>query len=120
MKPQARKRFEQINFLVDEALKAMPKGSRTQQVVLLVLWRMASPSGGVRVSMTQIGKLLNIQPRQVASAIADLETWGMLKRLPQKDSYYYKGYAINYNLPSQPRDALQRTTTCATAPNNTR
>lgn len=120
MKPQARKRFEQVNFLVDEALKVMPKGARTQQVVLLVLWRMASPSGGVRVSKNQIGKLLNIQPRQVASAINDLESWGMLKRLPQKDSYHYKGYAINYTLPSQPGDALQRQTIRAAAHNNTR
>lgn len=113
MKSASKTRFNQINTLVDEVLQRMPKGSRTQQLVLLVLWRLAAPSGAVRVNKRHIGKLVNIEPRQIAHALRDLEEWKIIKRLPQKDAYSYRAYAINY-------DPTLLDGGCAVAPKHTR
>lgn len=89
-------RFAQINYLVDEVLRSMPKGSRTQQLVLLVMWRMATPSGAVRINKTQLGRMINLETRQVSRALLDLEEWGHIKRLPHKSAHGWPAYAIRY------------------------
>jgi predicted transcriptional regulator len=95
-KARSKKRFEQLNRLVDVVLPSIPKNKGSHRTILLFAFRHASPSGGFVQTKSRIAKCAGISIRQVRRTMKDLESWGLIVRYKEGDRGPIHAFRITY------------------------
>ncbi len=98
-KSKSRKRFEQLNALVDVIAPTLHGPS--QLAVMMVCYRHAGVRGEFRVSCRRIAKSTSLSVRQVMRLLAQLTQLGVIERLcdhqgPIPAKYRITGKAANH------------------------